>query len=51
MTMTEIILTITIRIPLPEPPAPDGAEMPEPVLAKEQPPVCRCQVYYGKKAA
>lgn len=49
--MTEIILTITITLPMPEPPAPDGTKMPEPVLTKEQPPVCRYRVRYGTKAA
>ena len=39
-----LMITITIQIPVPPmPPAPAGAEQPEPVFAKEQPPVCRCQ--------
>ena len=42
--MTEIILTIAITLPEPEPPAPDGTEIPEPVLTREQSPVCRCCV-------
>lgn len=49
--MTELVLTIKIIIPLPEPPTPASAKEPEPVLAKEQPPVCRCHVRYGTKAA
>ena len=49
--MTEIILTITITLPMPEAPAPDGTKMPEPVLTRAQPPVCRCCVRYGTKAA
>lgn len=52
--MTELVLTIKIIIPLPEPPMPPtpaNAKKPEPVLAKEQPPVCRCHVRYGTKAA
>lgn len=51
MTMTEIVLTITITLPVPEPPTPDGTDKPEPVLTREQPPVCRCHVRYGTKAA
>ena len=51
MTMTEIVLTITITLPEPERPTPDGTEMPESVLTKEQPLVCRCHVRYGTKAA
>ena len=51
MTMTEIVVTITITLPELEPPAPDGTEMPEPLLTREQPPVCRCHVRYGTKAA
>lgn len=51
MTMTEIVVTITITLPEPEPPAPDGTEMPEPLLTREQPPVCRCHVRYGTKVA
>lgn len=52
--MTEIVLTITITIQIPEPPlshAPVGAKRPEPVFTKEQPPMCRCKVRYGTKAA
>ena len=49
--MTEIILTITITLPMPEPLTPDGTEMPEPVLTRGQLPVCRCRVCYGTKAA
>lgn len=45
MTMTEIVLTITITLPMPEQPTPDGEKKPE------QPPVCRCHVRYGTKAA
>ena len=51
MTMTEYVLTITITIQIPVPPTPADAEQPEPVFAKEQPPVCRCHVRYGNKAA
>ena len=40
MTMTEIVVTITITLP-----------EPEPLLTREQPPVCRCHVRYGTKAA
>ena len=49
--MTGIVLTITITLPEPEPPAPDRTDKPEPFFTKEQPPVCRCHVRYGKKAA
>ena len=52
--MQEIILTITITIQIPEPPlppAPAGAKRPEPLLTKAQPPMCRCKVRYGTKAA
>lgn len=52
--MQEIILTITIVIQIPEPPlppAPAGAKRPEPIFTKELPPVCRCKVRYGTKAA
>lgn len=49
--MTEYVLTITITIQIPVPPAPSDAKQPEPVLAKEQPTVCRCHVRYGNKAA
>lgn len=43
---------IFIQIPEPPlPPAPAGARRPEPVFTKEQPPVCRCKVRYGKRAA
>lgn len=51
MTMTEYVLTITITIQIPVPPAPAGAKQPEPVFAKEQPPVCRCHVRYANQAA
>lgn len=54
MTMTEYVLTITITIQIPVPPmppAPAGAKKPEPVFTKEQPPVCRCHVRYGNRAA
>ena len=51
MTMTKYVLTITITIQIPVPPTPAGAEQPEPIFAKEQPPVCRCHVRYGNKAA
>ena len=47
-----LMITITIQIPVPPmPPAPAGAEQPEPVFAKGQPPVCRCHVRYGNRAA
>ncbi|QQR02373.1 hypothetical protein I5Q83_08895 [Enterocloster clostridioformis] len=47
-----LMITITIQIPVPPmPPAPAGAEQPEPVFAKKQPPVCRCHVRYGNRAA
>ena len=47
-----LMITITIQIPVPPmPPAPAGAEQLEPVFAKEQPPVCRCHVRYGNRAA
>ena len=49
--MTEIILTITITHPMPEPPMSDETEKPKPVLAKEQPLMCRCHVRYGMKVA
>lgn len=52
--MQKLILTISIIIQIPEPPMPPtpaSAKKPEPVLAKEQPPVCRCHVRYGTKAA
>lgn len=52
--MTEVVLIITITIQIPEPPtppAPAAAKRPEPVFAKEQPPVCRRKVRYGTKAA
>jgi hypothetical protein len=52
--MQKLILTISITIQIPEPPmppTPTNAKKPEPVLAKEQPPVCRCHVRYGTKAA
>lgn len=54
MTITEYVLTVTITIQIPVPPmppAPASVKKPEPVLTKEQPPVCRCHVCYGKKAA
>lgn len=37
--MQELILTISITIQIPETPMPASAKKPEPVLAKEQPPV------------
>ena len=52
--MTKIILKITITIFIPEPPlppAPTAAKRPEPIFTKEQPPMCRCKVRYGTKAA
>ena len=52
--MQEIILTITIVIQIPEPPlppAPTAAKRQEQVFPKEQPPMCRCKVRYGNKAA
>ena len=42
--MQELILTITVTIRIPEPPMPPtpaSAKKPEPVFAKQQPPVCR----------
>lgn len=54
MTMTEYVLTITITVQIPVPPmppAPAGAKKPEPVFTNEQPPVCRCHVRYGNRAA
>lgn len=54
MTMTEYVLTITITVQIPVPPMPStpaGAKKPEPVFTKEQPPVCRCHVRYGNRAA
>ena len=52
--MQDMILTITITIQIPVPPippAPAGAKQPEPVFTKEQPPVYRCHVRYGNRAA
>lgn len=49
--MQEIVLTIIITIQMPMPPAPTGAKRPEPVFTKEQPPMCRCKVFYGNGAA
>ncbi|QQQ99256.1 hypothetical protein I5Q83_25195 [Enterocloster clostridioformis] len=52
--MQKLILTISITIQIPEPPMPPtpaSAKKPEPVLAKERSPVCRCHVRYGTKAA
>lgn len=47
-----LMITITIQIPVPPmPPAPAGAKKPEQVFTKEQPPVCRCHVRYGNRAA
>lgn len=47
-----LMITITIQIPVPPiPPAPAGTKKPEPVFTKEQPPICRCHVRYGNKAA
>ena len=54
MIMTEVVLTITITIQIPEPPlrpAPTAAKGLEPVFTNEQPPMCRCKVRYGTKAA
>lgn len=54
MTMTEYVLTITITIQIPVPPmppAPADAKQPEPAFTKERPPVCRCHVRYGNRAA
>ena len=52
--MTKLILKISITIFIqdsPLPPAPTAAKRPEPVFPKEQPPMCRCKVRYGNKAA
>ena len=47
-----LMITITIQIPVPPmPPAPAGAKQPELIFTKEQPPVCRCHVCYGNRAA
>ena len=47
-----LMITITIQIPVPPmPPTPVGAKQLEPFFAKEQPPVCRCHVRYGNRAA
>lgn len=47
-----LMITITIQIPVPPiPPAPAGAKQLKPVFTKEPPPVCRCHVRYGNRAA
>lgn len=49
--MQTMFLTITITIQLPVSPISDGEKVPKPVFTKEQPPVCRCKVFYGNGAA